>query len=563
MIITCEECTTRFKLDDARIPAKGAKVRCSKCKHAFFVKPPTSAGDPVENAVSQAISADEADPQEASQSGTQRLDSQDAAGDSASPLRTPDDQSAQSAIDDYEESDWEFNTDEPDAFQPAPGLATEPDETTDLDLDGEGPSPEELDDPSSLALAGEGPSTEELDDPSSLALAGEGPSTEELDDPSSLDLAGDSVRFDEGETQPEAGPEMEPPSGVDAASEAVDDLLGGIDDDDEEFFDTSPAGVDHGIDALLDDGPEEAPPTPEPAPAPEVASAVADTSLDGLGLESETPSPPPPAAASRPSAPPREELGDPGEWDIFGEEAEAPRAAAPVAPQPVVIGRIGEKAAEARPPAQVDPDPSAANVWLRRAAQGVGWTAVTALAALVLYQALWLAPQAGPAQGASQQVAGLDARGLEGRWIENASGDWLYVVSGQLTGAGRPVRPGARLSLRLLDASGAPLVDEAADFGPALPMSTLRERSPEALRDGQSGAAASLAWQPIPPRSGVRVAAVVSEMPRQAARFELVAVPVGQPTQPPPVAEEADPADGTAPVPGEPPTAGSPPAPAV
>jgi predicted Zn finger-like uncharacterized protein len=32
---------TKFSLDESRIPAKGAKVRCSRCQHVFFVVPPT------------------------------------------------------------------------------------------------------------------------------------------------------------------------------------------------------------------------------------------------------------------------------------------------------------------------------------------------------------------------------------------------------------------------------------------------------------------------------------------------------------------------------------------
>ncbi len=39
MILTCERCDTRFRLDESRLPARGARVRCSRCKHAFFVKP--------------------------------------------------------------------------------------------------------------------------------------------------------------------------------------------------------------------------------------------------------------------------------------------------------------------------------------------------------------------------------------------------------------------------------------------------------------------------------------------------------------------------------------------
>lgn len=41
MIVTCEECSTRFQLDEARIPASGAQVRCSHCKHAFFLQKPS------------------------------------------------------------------------------------------------------------------------------------------------------------------------------------------------------------------------------------------------------------------------------------------------------------------------------------------------------------------------------------------------------------------------------------------------------------------------------------------------------------------------------------------
>lgn len=40
MIIACEQCQTRFQLDEGQIPSGGARVRCSKCQHAFFVRPP-------------------------------------------------------------------------------------------------------------------------------------------------------------------------------------------------------------------------------------------------------------------------------------------------------------------------------------------------------------------------------------------------------------------------------------------------------------------------------------------------------------------------------------------
>jgi predicted Zn finger-like uncharacterized protein len=40
MIITCASCLTKFNLDDSRISPKGIKVRCSRCKHVFYVVAP-------------------------------------------------------------------------------------------------------------------------------------------------------------------------------------------------------------------------------------------------------------------------------------------------------------------------------------------------------------------------------------------------------------------------------------------------------------------------------------------------------------------------------------------
>ncbi len=48
MTITCEKCSTRFVLDEARIPAQGARVRCSRCQHRFHVKPPPAPVSPDE-----------------------------------------------------------------------------------------------------------------------------------------------------------------------------------------------------------------------------------------------------------------------------------------------------------------------------------------------------------------------------------------------------------------------------------------------------------------------------------------------------------------------------------
>lgn len=39
MIVNCPECSTKFNLDESKVPADGAWVRCSKCETVFEIKP--------------------------------------------------------------------------------------------------------------------------------------------------------------------------------------------------------------------------------------------------------------------------------------------------------------------------------------------------------------------------------------------------------------------------------------------------------------------------------------------------------------------------------------------
>ena len=40
MIIQCEQCETKFRFDESRIPPAGIWVRCSRCRHEFFLPHP-------------------------------------------------------------------------------------------------------------------------------------------------------------------------------------------------------------------------------------------------------------------------------------------------------------------------------------------------------------------------------------------------------------------------------------------------------------------------------------------------------------------------------------------
>lgn len=50
MIIECDKCNAKFKIDDAKIPDKGARVKCKKCQHVFKVEKP-KADTPLEDTV--------------------------------------------------------------------------------------------------------------------------------------------------------------------------------------------------------------------------------------------------------------------------------------------------------------------------------------------------------------------------------------------------------------------------------------------------------------------------------------------------------------------------------
>jgi predicted Zn finger-like uncharacterized protein len=85
VIVTCEQCATQFQLDDSKVPEGGIRVRCSRCKFAFFVESPH--GPDADRAEDLARDALERDPTAAAEE------------------REPDDFGLE------DESDWQFNED--------------------------------------------------------------------------------------------------------------------------------------------------------------------------------------------------------------------------------------------------------------------------------------------------------------------------------------------------------------------------------------------------------------------------------------------------------------------
>jgi predicted Zn finger-like uncharacterized protein len=490
LIITCEQCATQFQLDDARIPEKGARVRCSRCKHRFFVKPGAPAGDdPLERVVERTLAQEPA-----ADTDADTLDSGLAPPAPAEPELFAG-EGASGAEDDLLRGG---------------GAAEQGDLLADRSGDSDGPvfaAPEIDAEEDPLGGGADLASPDPFGDLDPDDLSGGGddgagdliaPSASEPAEDPLAESSGD-WKFDQDEPSPDVPAARSEAPEVDAAREAVDDLLGpavpSVRVDGEPLADTDP-GVDDDLDTLLGGA--------EPA---EQERRAAES--------------PAPAAA---------ELGSPDSWDFLSEgEPEPSHVAAPppalsrsAAPQPFAYALPPLDARAAEIPA--------AQRWLAGAASAVGWAATAALSLLVLLATLGpgVLGRAQPPARALLSAAGLEAYDLRARWVENALQGDLLVISGRLRAAGdSPAPAGTRLAVRLLGADGGVLVERASPLAAPLPEAVLREQDARALRERLEASADAFARLSIPARDGVPFEAVVSAAPEQAARFDLVAIPRG------------------------------------
>lgn len=128
LIVECDECSTRFQLDESRIPARGIRVRCSRCKHAFFLKrPDASQAEALQEVATEAAQAAAVPAPDS----TQDLSPQSAIdGDAATTVAVAE-ENAESG----EEDDWEFNHDEESEGSEDDAFAAGDDDGFELDRD--------------------------------------------------------------------------------------------------------------------------------------------------------------------------------------------------------------------------------------------------------------------------------------------------------------------------------------------------------------------------------------------------------------------------------------------
>lgn len=480
MVITCEQCETRFRLDDARIPDAGVRVRCSRCKHAFFVKPATDSGGlPIERGVAEALAQDAADlPLEV---GDMTVSQPNAAARA---------KNGETDAGRDSESDWEFNHD------PAPSHDAAMAEAQDM--------------------------VDEL-----LAPGGE----DEYEAPSDFFGADDDGDDVEGDIDALLGTDADSLLGGDADSDA----LLGTDVDNGSLLGTDPdsdslLGTEADSDAL-----------PQPTTPPQVETrtpleAAVEESVEAPVTESiadDEPQPEERGVDPLADLAAEDELGSPDEWNFFDEDA----AAGDHATDGVAIGRIALVPAgsvEALAPSTQDempafePDPSPVRIWMARAATVSGWVATAGLCAAMLTGGL--GQTALPAAATETRAAGLELIGMQARAIDNQAAGRVVVIEGSFRASQGVTRgPGARFAVQLLAADGSVLVEDAATLGPALAPMALRRTPPQALRATLHAAGEAAAWQSVRRGAAWPFHAVVDELPAGASRFAIVAVPVDRP----------------------------------
>jgi predicted Zn finger-like uncharacterized protein len=481
VIVTCEQCTTQFHLDDSKVPEDGIRVRCSRCKHVFLVESPSRNDlDRVEELARDALD-----------------------------FTAPNDV----------ESDWQFNeevqSERPGPRDPDGRVAAEAavDDLLGADL---GPSRDAADE----FEAGAGDSRATADD----LDVGFGESGDSLDDlEADFGDPGDSMAdfgsaFDLGGSDPEPEPEPDSHAGFDLQAPAA------FEPELEPELDPDPA-------LAADAGSFE-----DPADSSDLGRAdLPPESGVGAAVHAADPAPVAAAATAAPDDEFSFELGDPEEWEEPEAPAPAPapiRAAAaaieqvpssaplesvpsPLASAPVQPG-IDASALEA----DLDKRPGAARV--AQIHTVLAWAAVSVLCAYAGFSGLLPTAPAPPSSGVRWSIAGMDVHAIEGRWIENAAAGPIYVVSGDLRvgSAGSP-EPSTLLRVRLVDAAGDPIASASAAVGPPLPKERLREWNLRDLRDEQEKGARRLARTPLQRGERRPFLAVLGEVPPTAKGYEI------------------------------------------
>ena len=533
MIVECNQCQTRFQLDEARIPPQGIRVRCSRCKQAFFLKHPSaSQSEVVDELAQQAASGEVGRAPDSTQdlSVESQVDSPDTAVSMTSPgLPTGVDTTSFSGseFEEVEESDWEFIDELPAGGGGDDDIEEDPASGA---VEASGSTVESAADEEASIVVGSAFSAEDL---------GEEPQTDEpAEDQSDFDAIGSSFSAEDfGEE-----PQTDEPAEGDVASSAIDGSPIGVKDLGE------PAQADEAV--VAEDGESESDSIDvsdriEPAVAAaddrtetETPESVFGSVDDFSSLMEEEPEPASAAEGKSSSeagsaAPVSDgELGEPEDWDFFSddslEESGLRGSAASTPSEASAPARQMDSAMEAGPSLGGYSDSEGALVQpkvdapIRRIGRGVGWAITLGLLGLGIARGLLPRLQPGAGVPTAVDLGDFRAERVGGHWVETSSSDVLYKVTGQLRNtADWPAAPRAELEVKLLGPAGESLDLPAALAGVPMRDPDLRELPIERLRAIQRHAGWALSVTPVGVGETVPFAAWFDEVPDEAARFLL------------------------------------------
>jgi predicted Zn finger-like uncharacterized protein len=467
LIVTCAECSTSFQLDEARIPEAGARVRCSRCKHAFFLPHPSTRPIDAVHTIASEVAAD-ASPGAPSVSA----DLVDAEPDPGEAPRGVEPEA--------EEDDWEFNEEVRIEGDEEPDLAAEDDFDADESDFGEGF------DESALSADVDAGDLDSLDgvEPPDLADRVEGP----------LDISGEPGEMGE------SGLELNSPDSGPAASDAARDesSFGSVED----------------FSSLMED--EEVVPDPLADPsAPQIGEA--DLEAGGLGLH----------AASGPS----DDLGDPENWDLIGSDPGGRGDSSRRGSGGALGGTAGKlgfgvtadfiDGFGVAPIEEEAGDPSLLARWGVRLGNAVGWAFTLAMIAAVLY--VGLVPEWMRWSQAAQTVseAPFFAETTESGWIETSRSGPVLMIRGRMRNVGAEAIWPRPVQIALLDGSGERLAAPPIFGGTPLDESVLREAEPEVLAAARSAAVDQFLRTPLAAGEVRPFEILVDALPPEARRMLL------------------------------------------
>lgn len=525
MIVTCESCETSFQLDESRIPASGARVRCSRCKHAFFLaNPSASQAEVADSIAAEAAQGAGVAPEPSSDLNADTWDGLNGesptpagASDDAAPGATSASDAPKAAVpepDLEDEEEWQFTEeirtegDEPDdelggAF--GDGLDTGLGDDLDAELSAD--FAEGFDD---TALGGGFASPSESVDAQSDPAGGF--------DANALSM--DTGVGGLGETDP-AEPEIASVAQADdGAGSGLD--LGAPDPDaigEEPGHDESSFGTVDDFSSLMED--EE--------PAADVAAAAAGE--PAAELDTSDADEPVGTYSGRGQT---DDLGDPESWDLVGsDDVVAASAGRALGGGGSLASALDAASADEFFSGDVDDRVAAPDLALAtqsfaagpigRLARAVGWAATLAAMAFVA-QAIFHAETGRWSEGPVAVSAGpIAARTVDGGWLRTTRSGAVLRVAGEVENtSGAPVTPGA-VQLVLLDARGQRLVSPAIAAGLPLAPRILRESAGPVLSEQAAAAARRFAATPLAPGETRPFEVLIPEdrLPEEAARFDL------------------------------------------